>query len=160
MIGETQKNAVRSDYRINVFTEFSELPRWLQGKPLYNVGRRNNQWMLQHAIAAAHELGPDTDITLLALWDENSSQEFGVGGISDLTRKAAMQGIKVVSIQVPRATVATTSDTHANGAAGDAGPEAAPTAPVKAEAEPTGQGALRMIGARARVAKPSKKRGV
>ena len=138
-IGETQKNVLRNGYRIHVFTEFSELPRWLQGKPLYNVGRRNNQWMLQHAIAAAHELGPDTDITFLALWDENSSQEFGVGGISDLTRKAAMQGIKVVSIQVPPATVATTSDTHANGAAGDVAPEAAPAAPVKAEAEPRGR---------------------
>lgn len=134
---ETQKN---SDFHIHIFTEFSELPRWLQGKPLYNVGRRNNQWMLQHAIATANELGPDTDITLLALWDEHPSQEFGDGGISDLTRKAAMQGIKVVSVRVPRATVPATVGARADGAAGDPTPKAVAAAPVKAETEPRGKG--------------------
>ena len=73
------------------------------GKPLYNVGRRNNQWMLQHAISAARQLGEDAEITLLALWDERSNGEIGVGGISDLTRKAAMQGIKVVHVRIPTA---------------------------------------------------------
>jgi hypothetical protein len=88
---------------IRVFSEFTELPRWLQSKPLYNVGRRNNQWMLQYAIASAQELGPDTEITLLALWDEQSHRAVGVGGISDLIRKAALQGIKVVLIKAPDA---------------------------------------------------------
>jgi hypothetical protein len=131
--GETRKHALRNDFRIHVFTEFSDLPRWLQGKPLYNVGRRNNHWMLQHAIAAAHELGPDTEITLLALWDENPSQEFGEGGISDLTRKAAMQGIKVVSIRLPQSPVHETSEVP--GSAGNAAPRVATAVPAKAAAE-------------------------
>ena len=42
---------------VTVFTDANELPRWLQGKPYYNVGRRNNLWMLQHAMTAAQELG-------------------------------------------------------------------------------------------------------
>jgi len=98
---EASASPACSPARILVFGESSELPRWLEGKPLYNVGRRNNQWMLQHAIAAAQRLGPDADITLIALWDEGSHGEVGIGGINDLTRKAAMQGIKVLSIRLP-----------------------------------------------------------
>jgi hypothetical protein len=116
---DSAKNAQCNDFRINVFTESAELPRWLQGKPFYNVGRRNNQWMLQHAISTAQELGPNTDITLLALWDEGSSQQGGVGGINDLIRSAAMQGIKVVSIPVPGVAVPTITATSANDAAGN-----------------------------------------
>jgi len=137
---EAQKSGLRNHFRTQVFSEFSDLPRWLQGKPLYNVGRRNNQWMLQHAIAAAHQLGPDTEITLLALWDERSSREIGVGGISDLTRKAAMQGIKVVSIKIPSAMGAAISDLRASDAAGDAAPNAPAVAPPKGEAEPWSRG--------------------
>jgi hypothetical protein len=128
---DTHKSGMRDDYRIHVFTEVSELPRWLQGKPLYNVGRRNNQWMLQHAIAAAHELGPDTEITLLALWDENASHEFGVGGISDLTRKAALQGIKVVSIPIPPPQPALGA--HDDASVGEAPEKAEPAQAVIAE---------------------------
>ena len=133
-----QKSPTRSHFRINTFSESSELPRWLQGKSLYNVGRRNNQWMLQHAIAAANQLGPDTEITLLALWDERPNGEIGVGGISDVTRKAAMQGIKIVSIKLPGAATPAISDMHGNGVAGDAAPNAAAAAPARAEAEHTG----------------------
>ena len=100
---EVARSAPRNHFRIQVFGDSGELPRWLQGKPLYNVGRRNNQWMLQHAISAARQLGEDAEITLLALWDERSNGEIGVGGISDLTRKAAMQGIKVVHVRIPTA---------------------------------------------------------
>lgn len=138
--GDARKSAVRNDFRIHVFTEFSELPRWLQGKPLYNVGRRNNQWMLQHAIAVANELGPDTDITLLALWDENPSQEFGEGGISDLTRKAAMHGIKVVTVRVPYATVHGGAGVRADGPTDDSPPKAAVPLLVNTDAEVRGRG--------------------
>jgi len=98
---EPTRSGRRNHFRIQVFGDSGELPRWLQGKPLYNVGRRNNQWMLQHAIAAARQLGADAEITMIALWDERSNGETGVGGISDLTRKAAMQGIKVVHVRIP-----------------------------------------------------------
>jgi hypothetical protein len=101
---DAPRTSARNDYRLNVFTDSHELPRWLQGKPLYNVGRRNNLWMLQHAQAAAHELGAHGEVTLLALWDDGGADEGGIGGIGgigDVIRTAAAQGIKVVSIPVP-----------------------------------------------------------
>ncbi|MFT3800296.1 MAG: hypothetical protein QM766_03680 [Burkholderiaceae bacterium] len=83
------------------FTDTAEMPRWLHGKPYYNVGRRNNLWMLQHAISAASDLGDDTEITLLALWDEESS-EGSFGGIGDIVRSASAYGIKVHKIPIPK----------------------------------------------------------
>ena len=85
---------------VNVFTDANELPRWLQGKPFYNVGRRNNLWMLQHALTAAYELGDSAEITLLALWHQDAS-EGGIGGIGNVIKLAAMQGIKVHPIALP-----------------------------------------------------------
>lgn len=86
---------------VTVFTDSNELPRWLQGKPYYNVGRRNNLWMLQHAMTAALELGDNAEITLLALWNEGAS-EGGIGGIGDVIKLAGSHGIKVHTISVPR----------------------------------------------------------
>ena len=86
---------------VSCFTDSSEMPRWLHGKPFYNVGRRNSLWMLQHAISAANELGEDTEITLLALWNEESS-EGGFGGIGNVVRMASLYGVKVRKIPVPR----------------------------------------------------------
>ena len=83
-------------WAINCFTDSNELPRWLQGRPHYNVGRRNNLWMLQHAIVAANQLGENTEITLLALYDDKS--ELGIGGIGHLVEQAVMSGIKVKKI--------------------------------------------------------------
>jgi hypothetical protein len=103
---EPARAGSRNPFRLHVFSDSTELPRWLQGKPLYNVGRRNNQWMLQHAIASAQQLGPKSEITLFALWDERTNGEVGIGGISDLTRAAAMQGIKVVHVHIPMADAA------------------------------------------------------
>ena len=88
---------------VSCFTDSGEMPRWLHGKPFYNVGRRNSLWMLQHAISAAKELGEDTEITLLALWNEESS-EGGFGGIGNVVRMASLYGVKVRKIPVPRST--------------------------------------------------------
>ncbi len=85
---------------VSCFTDANDMPRWLQGKPYYNVGRRNSLWMLQHAISAANELGDDTEITLLALWNEESS-EGGFGGIGSVVRMASQYGVKVRTIAVP-----------------------------------------------------------
>ena len=86
---------------VSCFTDSNEMPRWLHGKPFYNVGRRNSLWMLQHAISAANELGDDTEITLLALWNEESG-EGGFGGIGNVVRMASLYGVKVRKIPVPR----------------------------------------------------------
>jgi hypothetical protein len=87
---------------ISTFTDTNEMPRWLNGRPYYNVGRRNSLWMLQHALTAAYELGDDTEITLLALWNKEAS-EGGIGGIQHVIRAAQLQGVKVHSIVVPSA---------------------------------------------------------
>ena len=85
---------------LQVFTDSFEMPRWLQGKPFYNVGRRNNLWMLQHALTAAYEAGDNVEITLLALWNPGIG-ELGIGGIGHVIQYASAQGIKVVTIAVP-----------------------------------------------------------
>ncbi|MDH5538161.1 MAG: hypothetical protein OEY03_02040 [Rhizobacter sp.] len=90
----------RSGARVREFTDSGELPRWLQSKPYYNVGRRNTLWMLQHAIAAANELGDHTEITLFLLWNENNNER-GIGGIGDLKANAVAQGVKVCVIPIP-----------------------------------------------------------
>ena len=118
---------------VSCFTDANDMPRWLHGKPFYNVGRRNSLWMLQHAISAANELGEDTEITLLALWNEESS-EGGFGGIGNIVRMASLYGVKVRKIPVPRsngkpagapleaaaaAAAAPTADARVNGADGE-----------------------------------------
>lgn len=93
---EEKKNNNIKTWDINCFTDSNELPRWLQGRPYYNVGRRNNLWMLQHAIVAATQLGENTEITLIVLYDDKS--ELGIGGIGHLVDQAVMAGIKVKKI--------------------------------------------------------------
>ncbi len=119
---------------INEFTDSGELPRWLQGKPFYNVGRRNNQWMLQHAITAAYELGDNAEITLIALWNEGAS-EGGIGGIGDVIRTAAMQGIKVHTIPVPRLPAAAAPDPRDSGEAEAPASKPAPSVVPRVDAE-------------------------
>lgn len=98
---EAEVLALTGSNPVNVFTDSNELPRWLQSKPFYNVGRRNNLWMLQHAMTAAQELGDNAEITLLALWNEGAS-EGGMGGIGDVIKLASMHGIKVHTVPVPQ----------------------------------------------------------
>jgi hypothetical protein len=97
---------------ITVFTDSNELPRWLQGKPYYNAGRRNNLWMLQHASVAANQFGDNTEITLLALWDGEQEGEIGTGGIRHLVALAAMAGIKVHVISPPQRKLAAEPRIH------------------------------------------------
>ncbi|MEO5698507.1 MAG: tetratricopeptide repeat-containing protein [Burkholderiaceae bacterium] len=111
---------------VSCFTDANDMPRWLQGRPYYNVGRRNSLWMLQHAISAANELGADTEITLLALWNEESS-EGGFGGIGSVVRMANTYGVKVRTIAVPHGAAKTAARpppdalpaTHGNAAQAD-----------------------------------------
>lgn len=102
---------------VTVFTDANELPRWLQGKPYYNAGRRNNLWMLQHAIIAANRFDDNAEITLLALWDGEQEGEVGTGGIGHLVKLAAASGIKVHRIVPPQRKVAAEQKIHALSAA-------------------------------------------
>lgn len=96
----SEKNNERQTWAVKCFTDSNELPRWLQGRPYYNVGRRNNLWMLQHAIVVANQLGENTEITLIVLYDDDDKSERGLGGIGHLAEEAKMAGIKVKKIQL------------------------------------------------------------
>ncbi len=78
--------------KIKVLADSKELPRWLQGKPFYNIGRRTNIWMLQHALVQG-VLHSDAAITLIVLWDGETRG--GSGGFGHLMRLAEQHGIKV-----------------------------------------------------------------
>lgn len=86
-----------SEMIVNVLAESMELPRWLQSKPSYTVGKRNAVWMLQHAMVQRYIHDAEgTNLTLMVLWDR---QEVDArGSMADLVHLAQKNGIKVVHI--------------------------------------------------------------
>jgi hypothetical protein len=78
-----------------VLSESKELPVWLRGKKDYNIWRRNNLWMLFHALA----LNAKT-LTLIALWDQGKAD--GPGGTEDLVEQVDSRGYKVVRLPAER----------------------------------------------------------
>jgi len=75
---------------VRVLGDSSELPRWLQEKPNYNIWQRNNLWNLHNALAA---VGGE-NVTLIALW--NGATGVGPGGTGDMVQKASERGAKTV----------------------------------------------------------------
>ncbi|HYK21455.1 MAG TPA: tetratricopeptide repeat-containing protein [Pyrinomonadaceae bacterium] len=75
---------------VRVLGDSSELPRWLQEKPNYNIWQRNNLWNLHNALAA---VGGE-NVTLIALW--NGTNGDGPGGTGDMVQKARERGAKIV----------------------------------------------------------------
>lgn len=90
-----------SDQPVHVFAESPEMPRWLSSTGQYNVGRRNNLWILQRALALAEAMGGGTEVTLLALTNDRDS-EGDFGGIKDVCKLAMTRGVKVRPIEVPQ----------------------------------------------------------
>jgi hypothetical protein len=80
---------LRRDLPARVLGDSEELPRWLRGKPDYNVWQRNNLWMLYNALAAGGD-----NVTLVALWDGKAGD--GPGGTGDMVRGAAGRGAQTV----------------------------------------------------------------
>jgi len=78
-----------------VLSESNQLPAWLRGKKDYNIWRRNNLWMLFHALA----LNAQT-LTLIALWDQGKAD--GPGGTEDLVEQVDSRGYKVVRLPAER----------------------------------------------------------
>ncbi len=109
---------------VQVFSDSADLPRWLHTWRHSNVGLRNNLWLLQHALTQAYELGEYSEITLLALVPATPSalagEEPAMVDVQDMLRRAALQGIKVVPIQVPPA-VGTLGTVPVEGALSGAG---------------------------------------
>ena len=90
--------AADPDRIINVMTDSMEMPRWLQSKTAYTVGRRNAIWMLQHALVQRYlQNEEETDLTLVVLWDGHGDAESN-GGIQRLVVMAERNGIKVIQI--------------------------------------------------------------
>jgi hypothetical protein len=75
---------------VRVLGDSSELPRWLQEKPSYNIWQRNNLWNLHNALAA---VGGE-NVTLIALW--NGATGDGPGGTGDMVQKASERGAKTI----------------------------------------------------------------
>ena len=75
---------------VRVLCDSKDLPRWLQGKPGYNIWQRNNLWNLHNALAAAG----GENVTLIALW--NGATGDGAGGTADMVQKAQERGAKTV----------------------------------------------------------------
>lgn len=73
-----------------VLSPSEELPEWLRAKSDYNLWKRNNLWMLYHALA----LG-STRTTLLALWDGEPAGN-GPGGTQDMVAQAEHHGARTV----------------------------------------------------------------
>jgi hypothetical protein len=76
-------SAVDSDSEliVSVLSDSMEMPRWLQGKSSYTIGKRSAVWMLQHA---------------MVLWDRHEVD--AKGSMADLVELAQKNGIKVVHI--------------------------------------------------------------
>lgn len=92
-------NSVDSDSEliVSILSDSMEMPRWLQGKPLYTIGKRNAVWMLQHAMVQRHIHDAEgTNVTLMVLWDRQEVE--GKGSMGDLVDLAQKNGIKVVHI--------------------------------------------------------------
>ncbi len=82
--------------KVRVLGESTELPRWLQGKPDYNIWQRNNLWNLHNALAAAG----GENVTLIALW--NGASGDGPGGTGDMVQKARDRGAKTIILDTKK----------------------------------------------------------
>jgi hypothetical protein len=76
-------------------SDSAELPRWLRGKPNYDVWQRNNLWMLHNALALGRQ-----NTTVIALW--NGGKEDGPGGTEHMIGKAKLRGAKTVILDTSK----------------------------------------------------------
>ncbi len=82
--------------QVRVLCDTTELPRWLQDKPNYNIWQRNNLWNLHNALAA---VGGE-NVTLIALW--NGASGDGAGGTADMVQKAQERGAKTIILDTKK----------------------------------------------------------
>jgi tetratricopeptide (TPR) repeat protein len=73
-----------------ILSDTDGLPTWIENLQNYNVFQRGNIWMMEYA-----RLQPNTDATLIALWNERSGD--GPGGTSDMVNLAREKGLKLCS---------------------------------------------------------------
>ena len=73
-----------------ILSDTDGLPTWIENLQNYNVFQRGNIWMMECA-----RLQPNSDATLIALWNERSGD--GPGGTSDMVNLATEKGLKLCS---------------------------------------------------------------
>lgn len=74
-----------------------ELPRWSRTLDGYSVWKRNNLWLLNHALVHGAER-----VTLIALWNGEGGD--GPGGTADMVERAGGRGAKVIVLDAKRLT--------------------------------------------------------
>ena len=75
-----------------VLQDDKALPRWLAGKPGYDIWQRNNMWMMFNALAIFPK-----HLTLIALYNRERESD-GPGGTAHLIRTTQKWGFKTVEI--------------------------------------------------------------
>ena len=75
-----------------VMMESEELPKWLRGKPGYEVWQRASLWMLFNAMALHCK-----ELTLVALWDTGAGS--GHGGTDEMVAQVVASGHKLVRLR-------------------------------------------------------------
>lgn len=104
---------------VKVFSDSADLPRWLQDRDSYNVGRRAMLWMLQSAKSLLRSMDAIDSVTLIAL--RTSRHTVGdFGGIQYAIHLAQQHGVDVRQISIdataahPAPPEATAKDTATN----------------------------------------------
>jgi hypothetical protein len=72
-----------------ILRDSADLPGWAKDVPNYGVFQRGNIWMMEDAL-----LRPNTDVTLLALWNGKAGD--GPGGTADMVKLANEHGAKTI----------------------------------------------------------------
>ena len=99
---EDQNAAQPYQSGVRVFSDSLDLPRWLQDRDHYNIGRRGMLWMLQYAHNLSRNLGANVETTLIALRAPHADHIGAFGGIRHAIRLAQMHGVNVRQIDIPR----------------------------------------------------------
>ena len=74
-----------------IMMESEELPKWLRGKPGYDIWQRVNLWMLFNALALHGK-----ELTLIALWDTGGGS--GPGGTDEMVAQVLASGHKLLRL--------------------------------------------------------------
>jgi hypothetical protein len=75
-----------------ILADSQELPRWLTGKPGYDIWQRNNLWLIFNALAENARA-----MTLMALYNAERDSD-GPGGTTHMIAEATARGFKPVHL--------------------------------------------------------------
>ena len=82
---------ISQERQTRILGDSLKLPAWLEKRPDYNIWRRNNLWIMMHALASGARR-----VTLISLWDREEGD--GLGGTQDMVRLATERSAKCVNL--------------------------------------------------------------